>query len=397
MIEKAAKPAQWLRVLYSFPHRIGMPGIGTIAWHQVQGLVGCGVDVHLACASQQEPVKGLVSIQQTLKLGWLRIPHRAFGNVDRAMAWHDLQVARRLRRLRDSIDLVHVWPSGSLSTLRTARALRIPTALERPNAHTRYVYEVSKQIADGLGLQVPHSSYTRTNIQRLKREESEFDLADCLLCPSDFVIETFRKYGYKETLERHQYGYDPERFWLPDRMRQPTNLHLRVAYVGLCAPHKGLHVALDAWFRSGAAERGRFLICGRFEPAYREILAERLAHPSVEVLGFREDVGEVLRSCDALVLSAAAEGSALVGYEARGSGCVVLVSSSSGIPCTHGKDAFVHEVGDVEGLAGHIAALDRDQALLERLRRASIDGLDELTWAAAARRLTTIYQEMIAK
>ena len=103
-------------------------------------------------------------------------------------------------------------------------------------------------------------------------------------------------------------------------------------FAGLCAVRKGVHFALEAWLRSPASTDGTFLIAGDFLPAYREKLAPLLAHPSVQVLGHRDDVAELMRVSDVLVLPSIEEGSALAANEAIASGCVPLVSDrASGV------------------------------------------------------------------
>ena len=91
------------------------------------------------------------------------------------------------------------------------------------------------------------------------------------------------------------------------------------------------------------AKDGTFLIAGEFLPDYAEKLAPMLAHPSVQVLGHRNDVPELMRKSDILVLPSIEEGSALVTSEARGSGCVLLVSEAAGAICKHMENALVHQ------------------------------------------------------
>jgi glycosyltransferase involved in cell wall biosynthesis len=83
-----------------------------------------------------------------------------------------------------------------------------------------------------------------------------------------------------------------------------------------------------------------------------------------------------------------------VTYEARGSGCVLLVSDASGAVCEHMKNGLIHPSRDVEALTGHIRQLDQDRALLARLRAASGSDLDRLTWDEAGRRLAEIYRTL---
>ena len=77
---------------------------------------------------------------------------------------------------------------------------------------------------------------------------------------------------------RHQYGYDDARFHPPagPRARRPG---LTVLFVGVCAVRKGVHFALEAWLKSPASERGRFLIAGEFLPDYEARLAPHARAP----------------------------------------------------------------------------------------------------------------------
>ena len=114
------------------------------------------------------------------------------------------------------------------------------------------------------------------------------------------------------------------------------------------------------------------------------------------MLGHRNDVPELLRKSDVLVLPSIEEGSALVTAEARASGCVLLVSEGAGATCEHMKTGLVHRVGDAETLTQHITLLHKDRALLERLRAASVAAVPEITWTAAGERLLHVYRDTIA-
>jgi glycosyltransferase involved in cell wall biosynthesis len=266
--------------------------------------------------------------------------------------------------------------------------------LERPNAHTRYAYEVVQQECDRLGVALPAGHEHAYKQDVLDREEQEYALATRLLCPSDFVARTFAARGFpRHQLARHQYGFDPSRYRADAGKR--ANAELTMLFVGGCAPRKGVHYALEAWLRSTASQRGKFIIAGAFVPGYAQRLADMLAHPSVEVLGHRSDVPDLMRRSDILVLPSIEEGSALVTSEGRGSGCVLLVSDAAGAICEHDVNALVHRVGDVAALTEHISLLDRDRTKLEQLRSSSLASVDAATWDAAGRRLLEVYQDTI--
>lgn len=384
-----------VRVLYSFPNRLGADRICYTAWKQVGGLAAAGAEMLVFPASLSRPLPQSVRVWPTLAVGKVRLPYRLLG-VFRTVAFHDKIVARRLEKLVGQIDIVHTWPLGARQTLKTAARLGIPTVLERCNAHTGYAMEVVQQECERLGVLLPPNQEHAYNAWKLRKEQDEYELADRLLCPSDFVVKTFVDRGFpREKLARHQYGFDEKGFY-PDAEPRKNGRGLTVLFAGVCAVRKGLHFALEAWLRSPASKDGTFLIAGEFLPAYQEKLAPMLAHPSVKVLGHRNDVPQLMRKSDILVLPSIEEGSALVTSEARGSGCVLLVSEAAGAVCRHMENALVHGVGDVAALTQHFTMLDDDRALLQKLRAASLATISELTWDAAGVKLLEVYRETIA-
>lgn len=384
-----------VRVLYSFPHRLGAGRICYTAWQQVDGAAAAGADVCVFPGSLERPVRAGVRVRCTLTLGPVRLPYRVIGH-KRAFALHDHIVARRVERLADHIDVIHTWPQGSLRTLATAARLGIPTVLERPNAHTRYAFEVVEEECKRLGVSLPPGYEHAFDQDILRTEEEEFRRAYRLLCPSEFVIRTFLERGFaRDRLTRHIYGFD-EKEYFPAVQRRGDKAGLDVLFVGLSAVRKGLHFALEAWLKSPAHREGKFRIAGGFLPTYQEKLAPMLAHPSVMVLGHRDDIPQLMRDSDILVLPSIEEGFGLVCTEAMGSGCVPLVSNACTDLCRHMENALVHEVGDVATLCDHMTLLHDNHALLTKLRDAGLRLAPRITWEAAGEKLVEVYREVIA-
>jgi glycosyltransferase involved in cell wall biosynthesis len=265
--------------------------------------------------------------------------------------------------------------------------------LERPNAHTAFAYDAVAEENRNVGIQLSHKHDHTFNQQYLDHEEMEYDEADFLLCPSDFVAETFVERGFpRQKLIRHQYGFDSTRFSVgPQNATQDRGLVM--IYAGVVEPRKGLHLALRAWLDSGAHRTGKFLICGAWVQGYRERLGRLLQDPSIEILGHRPDIDLLMRGADLFVLPSVEEGSALVTYEARASGCILLVSTASGAPCEHGVNGLTHAPRDVETLTQQITGLNRDRNSLRDLRAASVSTLDLISWEMAGIRLSEAYGE----
>src|ERR1700741_3198256 len=107
--------SQPIRVLQSFPHKIGAARICTTAWHQAAGAAEAGVDVLVMPGAVHRPLPENVRVRTTLALGKVRIPYRTIGR-ERALHLHDRIVATALPRMADRIDIVHAWPQGARET-----------------------------------------------------------------------------------------------------------------------------------------------------------------------------------------------------------------------------------------------------------------------------------------
>jgi len=380
------------RVLYSFPHRLGSPGIGTTALHQIRGAIDSGLDVTIACTSLAAPVEGACRVLETMSIRGRRVPHRTMG-VERAYRYHDRRVARLLRGRGDGqFDVVHCWPLGGLRTLLAAREVGVAGVRELPNTHTAVAYELAAREAAAMGITMPRGYSHRPDSRRLAVEEEEYEAATALLAPSPFVARTVAERAPRARVIRHRYGYDPSRFPAPPAA--PVDRPFTVSFVGTGEPRKGLHYALEAWHGAGLDEgSARFLVCGWMYPDYRAHLGPLLDHPSVRQLPFTDDVGGVLRASDVLVLASVEEGSALVTYEAQASGCALLVSDASGAMFEHGVHGFEHAAGDVATLTRQLGELARRPELRARMRAAVLARRQELSWAEAARRLVAAYDE----
>ncbi len=381
-----------MRVLYSFPHKLGAGRICYTAWQQVRGLLSAGVDVLLYPGALARPVPDSVEVHPTLARGRLCLPYKLVGKL-RALALHDRIVARRLEKLAGKVDVVHMWPCAALETIKVAKRLGIPTVLERPNAHTRFCYEVVAAENKRIGIHTPHHEYQPDDVV-LAREEAEFDACDFLLCASEFAAKSFRDRGFPAgKLLRHQYGFDESEYFPTSELREPRKRFTAI-FVGVDAVRKGLHLAMEAWLSSPACKDGTFLIAGELNQEFKTRFATDLSHPSIVQLGHRHDVAQLMQGADVLLMPSIEEGFALVCAEAIGAGCVPLASTACTEMCRHMENALVHNVGDLATLRQQITGVYENPDLMTRLRAGALKSRSELTWAKAGHVLAGVYEQV---
>lgn len=385
-----------IRTLYSFPNRLGGARLSDAAWHQVNALAHAGVQV-LACpAGLKKPLAAGITVRPTMDWGKLRFPYRFLGKM-RALALHDRIVARRLKSLKGTVDVVHTYAVGSLETLITAKRMGIPTVLERSNAHTRFAFEQVNREANRLGITLPPTDEYYCRADLLAREEAEYAATDYILCPSDFVVKTFLDQGFpRHKLLRHFNGVDATIFF-PSATPRNGGRKFTMLFAGVCAVRKGVHFALEAWLNSPASRDGEFIIVGNALPEYMQKLSSMLSHPSVRVLGHVQDLPELMRNSDILVLPSIEEGFGLVITEAMASGCVPLASEACTEICEHMKTGLRHPIGNVDALSQHITLLYENAELLARLRADALSVIPQVTWGAVGVKVGQVYRRIVAE
>jgi glycosyltransferase involved in cell wall biosynthesis len=116
--------------------------------------------------------------------------------------------------------------------------------------------------------------------------------------------------------------------------------------------------------------------------------------------GYQEDIGAFFSAFDVFVLPSANEGTPVTAIEALASGCPVVATRVGGVPdvVRDGKDGFLVEPGDVEGLAERLEQLAAVPELRARLGAA---GRERVVSRYAVDRLIDdvdrLYRDLLAR
>lgn len=139
---------------------------------------------------------------------------------------------------------------------------------------------------------------------------------------------------------------------------------LRLVTVGTLDARKNVGAAVKSIAR---VERVTLTVVG--DGPERGRLEEASAGLSgrIQFVGLRDDVPDLLRRHDALLMTSRYEGFGLVAAEAMASGLPVLAPRLPGLDEVVGDAGLLHEPGDLDALAGHIALLRDDPDLNARL------------------------------
>jgi glycosyltransferase involved in cell wall biosynthesis len=219
-----------------------------------------------------------------------------------------------------------------------------------------------------------HKAKIRATEQRLAFLKSALAGVNRLISPSNFLRSVYIQAGIDpERIVFSRQGYDYSAPLLIDR-RESALSQIRIAYIGQLAPHKGVHMLLQA-FRLLAGEKISLKIYGNLNSSkrYVESLLKQARHDArIEFCGtFRPaDIAKVYRSIDVLVVpSAWYENSPNVILEAFAHRTPVLASNLGGMKelIKDGQNGLLFEPGNPEDLAVKITCLINNPDLLDVL------------------------------
>lgn len=174
-----------------------------------------------------------------------------------------------------------------------------------------------------------------------------------------------------------------------DLKRYPMRVRSRTAgtprtlvFVGRLAPEKDLRNLVRAWTGvfSGRTDRRLWLVgTGREEKALKRLAKKLGCTGNIDFLGHRDDVATVLAEADAGVLPSLMEGLSNTLLEFMASGLPVLASRVSGSEdlVRDRQTGWLHEPGDVAGMAQALRAMDADSdeqlVAMGRAARAAVE------------------------
>jgi len=234
-------------------------------------------------------------------------------------------------------------------------------------------------------------------------------LTDGLIVINDEDYQAALKMGFKPG-ENLFYvpgvGVDLEKYTRPPgsgALRKEVGIsqeEIVVTCIAEFSPVKNHVFLLKAWGKVASSMSGVHLwLVGEGK------LKERLEHkvrsggiPRVYFLGFRQDIPKVLQDTDIFVLVSCREGLPRAVMEAMAAGKPVVASNVRGNRdlVEHGKTGFLVELGDVEGLAGYLKMLARDESLRLSLGAAGREKIKDYSLEKVLTEMEAIYSRYLS-
>ncbi|MEY2502627.1 MAG: hypothetical protein QOI07_2961 [Verrucomicrobiota bacterium] len=306
--------------------------------------------------------------------GWASID-RVWQGVDRVAARYLAESHERLK-----IGGVYAYEDCALHLFETAQDLGLRRIYDLPIAYWKTAQRLLRREAERYPEWEPTLGGTRDSDEKLARKTRELELAEIVICPSAFVLESLpeqMRAARKCVVAR--FGSPPPNM---SRESSGTSPALRFLFAGALSQRKGLADLFAAMklVRSPGTELvvlGSTILPMQF---YRNRFPDFVYEPPRS----HDAVLRLMASCDVLVLPSIVEGRALVQQEAMACGLPLIVTRNAGGEdlIVEGETGFLVPAGAPEVIAEKIEWFLQNRDKLAGMREAARAKAAKLTWAA---------------
>lgn len=277
-----------------------------------------------------------------------------FASTDAVYQDLDRVVAGRLKEMarKEGIKGVYAYEDAALQTFGVARDLGIKCFYDLPIAYWQTVQKLLAEEALRLPNWEPTLGGTRDSKEKLERKTKEAMLADAIICPSKFVLDSLpESFRANKTCLIAEFG-TPE-IAVPERSYN-NHAKLRVLFAGSMGQRKGLADLFQAMKLLKRADVELVVMGSPIASMdfYRSEYADFVYEPTRP----HHEVLRLMQTCDVFVLPSIVEGRALVQQEAMLCGLPLIVTANAG-----GDDLIV------EGKTGFLVPIRSPQAIAEKI------------------------------
>ena len=318
-------------------------------------------------------------IGSSLGIRMLTEPEKSPFNIFSVCESLDRRASREIDRDTD-LSGVYCYEDGAFHTFSKAAERGLTRYYDLPIAY----WETSRRLMQEEAARLPRWSATMQGLQdskeKLDRKTGELKLADVVICPSEFVMDSLPESIRREkrcVLARFGCAVDRKTGF----SKRPGSGPLRVLFVGALSQRKGLADLFAAMQLLNAEKRIELHVLGSPQvdlDFYRSEFQEFVYHrprPHGDVLAF-------MRECDVFVLPSIVEGRALVQLEALSCGLPLIVTRNAGGDdlIIEGETGFLVPIRSPSEIAGRLEWFLEDPKRVERMRPRCMEHARSTNW-----------------
>lgn len=289
-------------------------------------------------------------------------------------------------------DIFLFYNGSGLNSSRYGKKHGTITIVEAVNSHVEYQEAILAEEHRNIGL--PWRPFPSNE---KKRRLSEYEEADYILLPSEFVKRSFIAKGFPEhKLLKVPYGFNKLKRAESELNSNPKNKSFIVLYVGAISIRKGIRYLIEAYNRLEVKSK-KLIIVG--PDAADGALTGVYLPPSIVFTGILkgEQLEDAYSSADVFCLPSIEEGLALVLGEALSFGLPIITTCNTGADdiITDGKEGYIVPIRDSDAIRDKLQILADDPKLLTEITMNSVAKANELDgWDESGKNLVDCLQKV---
>lgn len=322
--------------------------------------------------------EGVRLFEERFNLSLLSRHETGWASVDSVYRALDRKVARQ--RKLEECQAVYCYEDGAYHTFTRAAELGLPRLYELPIAYWKTARKIQQEEAERYPEWKSTLGATIDSDEKKDRKDAEIELADWIICPSRFVLDSLPG-GIRKTKNClvSEFG-TPASVEEAFRQEEPREAPLRLFFAGSMTQRKGLadlFTAMKLLNRSDV----RLVVMGSLK-ASMEFYFSQYPDFQYEEPRPHAEVLELMRRCDVLVLPSLVEGRAQVQQEAMACCLPLIVTPNAGGEdlIGEGETGFLVPIRSPESLAEKIAWCADNRIAVRQMGEAARKKAMTYTW-----------------
>jgi glycosyltransferase involved in cell wall biosynthesis len=310
----------------------------------------------------------------------------------------DAHVAATCRQRPSGVNAVYGYEDMARDTFRLARESGWTTFYDLPIAHWQTSQRLLREEAQRWPEWEPTLVGTRDSRAKLDRKTEELELAEVVLCPSQFVLDSLPEAARAtKTCVVAEFGSPPAAKIVVTDGSDGDERPLRVLFAGSMTQRKGL---ADLFAAMNLLRRNDVELIVMGAPiAPLDFYRKQFAGFRFEPPRPHGEVLQLMRDCDVFVLPSIVEGRALVQQEALACGLPLIVTPNAGGEdlIDEGRTGFLVPIRSAEAIAAKIAWFADHRDALPSMRKAARAKAAEYTWQRYGEKVVATVRTVLAQ
>jgi len=330
-----------------------------------------------------------------------RLTRHEFGwaSIDRVWQILDREAAHRLRqgKFGRNLRVVYAYEDCAEELFRAACDLGLRRVYDLPIAYWQTAQRLLGEEAQRYPEWEPTLVGTRDSEEKLSRKSREIELAELVICPSRFVMDSL-----PDTVRAAKrcvvapFG-SPIVDLRSDTARENGHRPLRLLFAGALTQRKGLADLFAAMKLIRSATIELVVMGSALLPIdwYRDHFSDFTYEPPRR----HRDVLRLMQSCDVLILPSIVEGRALVQQEAMACGLPVIATRNAGADdiIIDGETGFLVPIRSPDLLAEKISWCAANRSRIRGMGIAAQKRAQELSWHSYGETVVAAIRGLVAE